>query len=197
MAALTEDNLRCLTDAGLASVIMSIDAHERSMSGIIPSDVVLQDQTRQRILQRCRHPDHREHHCQPPDRGYDRLPPFSSLGFPTCTSSHPLTALGSTYLSFSNSGLVNYTRDELLGVFERIKAMKRKSAPGGQPHESPPRCSATCAASRRSSGASPVSSISTSTGSSTLPVSLSEKLMCNIYEFDASKLIRRLHLLHD
>jgi len=59
---------------------------------------------------------------------YDKLPAFlTELGFHSCTFSYPLTTLGSSYLSFSNSSLVNYGTDELIGVFEKIKEMKRKS----------------------------------------------------------------------
>ena len=46
---------------------------------------------------------------------YDKLPAFlESLGFKSCTFSYPLTSLASSYLSFSDSGLVNYSKDELL-----------------------------------------------------------------------------------
>jgi hypothetical protein len=59
---------------------------------------------------------------------YAQLPEFlRELGFRSCTFSYPLTALNSSYLSFSESKLVSYTRDELLEVFERIKALKRNS----------------------------------------------------------------------
>jgi hypothetical protein len=59
---------------------------------------------------------------------YDKLPAFlTELGFESCTFSYPLTTLGSSYLSFSDSTLVAYTTGELLGVFEKIKQMKRRS----------------------------------------------------------------------
>ena len=46
---------------------------------------------------------------------YEKLPAFlESLGFTSCTFSYPLTSLASSYLSFSDSGLVNYTKDELI-----------------------------------------------------------------------------------
>jgi MoaA/NifB/PqqE/SkfB family radical SAM enzyme len=60
---------------------------------------------------------------------YAKLPAFlESLGFRSCTFSYPLTTLGSTYLSFSDSGLVNYTREELIEVFGKIQEMKRGNA---------------------------------------------------------------------
>jgi hypothetical protein len=59
---------------------------------------------------------------------YDKLPAFlKTLGFQSCTFSYPLTSLASSYLSFSDSGLVNYSKDELLQVFEKIKQLKRSS----------------------------------------------------------------------
>ena len=59
---------------------------------------------------------------------YDKLPAFlETLGFKSCTFSYPLTSLASSYLSFSDSGLVNYSKDELLQVFEKIKQMKQRS----------------------------------------------------------------------
>ena len=58
---------------------------------------------------------------------YAKLPEFlRSLGFTSCTFSYPLTTLGSSYLSFSKSGLVHYTNEELIAVFERMKALKKQ-----------------------------------------------------------------------
>ena len=45
----------------------------------------------------------------------------------SCTFSYPLTSLASSYLSFSDSGLVNFNNTELLALFENIKKMKRSS----------------------------------------------------------------------
>jgi MoaA/NifB/PqqE/SkfB family radical SAM enzyme len=59
---------------------------------------------------------------------YEKLPDFlRELGFASCTFSYPLTNLASSYLSFSDSWLVSYKRDELIDVFERIKRMKKRS----------------------------------------------------------------------
>src|SRR5204863_9719664 len=41
--------------------------------------------------------------------------------------SYPLTSLASSYLSFSDSILVSYRTDELIEVFSKIKAMKKGS----------------------------------------------------------------------
>jgi MoaA/NifB/PqqE/SkfB family radical SAM enzyme len=136
----TEENLRALTDAGLSSVIISIDA----------PDVAKHEQNRGlpgscRVIRRAN-----EFFAQAGVQttasitasrlieDYGRLPAFlTELGFSTCTFSYPLTTLGSTYLSFSENGLVNYTRDELIEVFEKIKTLKRESGfPVVNPRES-------------------------------------------------------------
>jgi MoaA/NifB/PqqE/SkfB family radical SAM enzyme len=58
---------------------------------------------------------------------YEALPDFlQSLGFDTVTFSYPLTYLGGNFLGYSTSDLVNYTTEELLQAFERIKAVKKR-----------------------------------------------------------------------
>jgi MoaA/NifB/PqqE/SkfB family radical SAM enzyme len=127
----TEQNLTQLAGSGLSSVIMSIDAHDvarhernRGLSGVcakirwanerlkqwgIPSTASV---TASRLLD-----------------DYERLPDFlRALGFAHCTFSYPLTRLGSSYLSFSESELVKYNREELIGVFEKIKQLKKRSS---------------------------------------------------------------------
>ena len=53
---------------------------------------------------------------------YDKLPTFlRALGFNSCTFSYPLTSLGSSYLSFSNSSLVSYETEQLVGLFDKMK----------------------------------------------------------------------------
>ena len=126
-----------LTDDGLSSVIMSIDAHE-----------VAQARKEPRLARRFAnrsgsptnfsregHPDHGEHHGQPVDRRLRQTAGVpGALGFKSCTFSYPLTSLASSYLSFSDSGLVNYKKDELLEVFEKIKQMKTpERVRGGEP----------------------------------------------------------------
>lgn len=191
----TEQNLRALADAGLSSVIMSIDAH----------DVAKHEQNRG-LPDVCRKIKRANEFFRSAGiqttasitasrlvEDYDKLPPFlEELGFPTCTFSYPLTTLGSTYLSFSNSGLVNYTRDELIGVFERIKAMKRKSRyPVVNPHES------LTEMQRHLRGEPERFGCLAGFKYFYLDWKLDlyrchywEKPMCKIYEFDASKLIR-------
>ena len=136
----TEENMRGLADDGLTSVIMSIDAH----------DVARHEQNRglQDVCRKIRRANEffRGAGVQTTASitasrlidDYEKLPAFlESLGFTSCTFSYPLTSLASSYLSFSDSGLVNYSRDELIGVFEKIKALKRNSGfPVVNPRES-------------------------------------------------------------
>jgi len=57
---------------------------------------------------------------------YGRLPAFlRELSFDRCTFSYPLTTLGSSYLSCSESDLVAYNKEELIEAFERVKDLKR------------------------------------------------------------------------
>lgn len=126
----TDSNMRALARNGLSNVIMSIDAtdaetHEkhRGLPGVCRTIAhanrvfaglgvqTTASVTASRLID-----------------DYDKLPAFlRSLGFTHCTFSYPLTNLGSSYLSFSGSGLVNYSPDELVGVFEHIQSLKRRS----------------------------------------------------------------------
>lgn len=136
----TEENLRALTDAGLASVIMSIDAHDvaRHEANRGLPDVCRKIRRANEFFAGVGIQTTASVTASRLIEDYDKLPAFlESLGFTTCTFSYPLTTLGSSYLSFSDSGLVSYTRDELIAVFERIKAMKRRSRfPVVNPRES-------------------------------------------------------------
>jgi MoaA/NifB/PqqE/SkfB family radical SAM enzyme len=126
----TDQNIRELASDGLSSVIMSIDAH----------DVARHEQNRGlpevcRKIQRA-NALFAELGVQTTASvtasrlidDYDQLPAFlTELGFKSCTFSYPLTTLGSTYLSFSDSKLVAYNTEELIQVFEKIKQMKQRS----------------------------------------------------------------------
>jgi len=126
----TDGNMRGLATDGLTSVIMSIDAHDiakhennRSLPDVCKKIKKANDffhsvgiQTTASITASRLIDD------------YDKLPAFlESLGFKSCTFSYPLTSLASSYLSFSNSGLVNYSKDELIELFGKIKLMKARS----------------------------------------------------------------------
>ena len=136
----TEQNMRGLADDGLSSVIMSIDAH----------DVAKHEKNRGlpevcRKIQRANEVFH-ELGIQTTASvtasklidDYEKLPSFlCELGFRSCTFSYPLTSLASSYLSFSDSSLVNYKTEELIQVFEKIKQMKQRSGfPVVNPSES-------------------------------------------------------------
>lgn len=126
----TEANMRALADAGLSSVIMSVDTHDiaqheanRGLPGVCEKIRRANEFFTERGIQTTASIT-----ASRLIEDYDRLPAFlRSLGFHSCTFSYPLTDLGSSYLSFSDSGLVQYSRDELVAVFEKIKAMKRRS----------------------------------------------------------------------
>ena len=191
----TEDNMRGLASDGLTSVIMSIDAH----------DVARHEQNRG-LPNVCRKIKRANEFFQSAGvqttasitasrliDDYDKLPPFlESLGFKSCTFSYPLTALGSTYLSFSDSKLVAYTRDELLEVFEKIKQMKKRS---GFPVVNPTASLADM--QRHLRGEKEVFGCLAGHKYFYLDWNLNlyrchywETPMCSIYEFDQSKLIR-------
>jgi len=126
----TEDNMRALASDGLSSVIMSIDAH----------DIAVHEKNRG-LPDVCRKIKRANEFF--PTLGvqttasitasrliedYDKLPGFlEALGFKSCTFSYPLTDLKSSYLSFSEGGLVSFTKDELYEVFAKIKRMKHTS----------------------------------------------------------------------
>jgi MoaA/NifB/PqqE/SkfB family radical SAM enzyme len=126
----TEENMRGLVGDGLTSVIMSIDAH----------DVAKHEQNRglPDVCRKIKHANEFFHGAGVQTTAsitasrliddYEKLPGFlETLGFTSCTFSYPLTSLASSYLSFSDSGLVNYSKDELIALFENIKTMKRNS----------------------------------------------------------------------
>lgn len=126
----TDRNMRELANDGLSSVIMSIDSH----------DVASHEKNRG-LPEVCRKIKHANEMfaslgvqttasvtASKLIQDYAKLPNFlASLGFKSCTFSYPLTSLPSSYLSFSDSNLVSYTTDELIGVFEKIKQLKKQS----------------------------------------------------------------------
>ena len=126
----TEENMRGLASDGLSSVIMSIDAH----------DAVKHEKNRglPDVCRKIKRANEFFHSVGIQTTAsitasrliddYDKLPAFlEALGFKSCTFSYPLTSLASSYLSFSDSGLVNYSKDELIELFEKIKRMKQRS----------------------------------------------------------------------
>lgn len=125
-----DDNLKALASDGLTSVIMSIDAH----------DVAKHEENRglPDVCRKIKKANEYFHSVGIQTTAsitasrliedYEKLPAFlESLSFTSCTFSYPLTNLASSYLSFSDSGLVNFNNAELLALFENIKRMKHNS----------------------------------------------------------------------
>lgn len=126
---LTRERIERLVDAGLVSVIISIDAAEvgkheqnRGLKGVCDRIREANEHFRQyqigttasvtmsRLI-----------------NNYQQLPSFlTSLGFDSVTFSYPLTTLNSSYLGYSDSELVSYTPEELNKCFEAIKALKQE-----------------------------------------------------------------------
>jgi len=123
----TRENVKEFIQAGLTSVIMSIDApdiavHEknRGLPGVCDTIKMansifhshgvetVASITASKLIE-----------------DYTKLPAFlESLGFDRCTFSYPLTNLPSSYLSFSDSNLVSYSQKELYEVFQKIIDLK-------------------------------------------------------------------------
>jgi len=126
----TEANMRGLAGDGLSSVIMSIDAHDVSKhekNRGLP-DVCKKIKHANEVFKELGVQTTASITASRLIEDYEKLPAFlETLGFTSCTFSYPLTALASSYLSFSDSGLVNYNNDELIALFENIKKMKHNS----------------------------------------------------------------------
>lgn len=126
----TEENMTGLAEDGLSSVIMSIDAHDvaRHEKNRGLPDVCLKIKRANERFAGLGVQTTASITASRLIDDYEKLPDFlRALGFKSCTFSYPLTHLSSSYLSFSNSSLVSYDRDELIGVFEKIKRLKIRS----------------------------------------------------------------------
>ena len=118
-----------LADAGLNSLIISIDA----------SEVDKHEQNRG-LRGVCEKIKQANEYCRELNVGttasvtmsrliddYNELPAFlDSLGFDSVTFSYPLTTLASSYLGYAESNLVDYTKEELNDRFDAIKALKEQ-----------------------------------------------------------------------
>ena len=191
----TEDNMRGLVRDGLSSVIMSIDAHD-----------IARHETNRGLPDVCRKIKRANEFFHSAGvqttasitasrliDDYEKLPSFlESLGFKSCTFSYPLTSLASSYLSFSDSGLVNYTRDELIELFEKIKGMKKRSGyPVVNPRESLDEMQRHLRGEKEKFGCLGGHKYFYLDWHLNLyRCHYWETPMCNVYEFDQSKLIR-------
>ena len=135
-----EENMKALASDGLTSVIMSIDAHDvaRHEKNRGLPDVCRKIKRANEVFHELGIQTTASITASKLIEDYGKLPAFlEELGFRSCTFSYPLTSLASSYLSFSDSGLVNFTKDELIGLFDQIKVMKRASGyPVVNPEES-------------------------------------------------------------
>jgi MoaA/NifB/PqqE/SkfB family radical SAM enzyme len=126
----TEQNMRDLAGDGLTSVIMSIDAHDvakHEKNRGLP-DVCRKIKRANEVFGELGVQTTASVTASRLIDDYDKLPAFlTELGFRSCTFSYPLSSLASSYLSFSDSKLVSYKTEELIQVFEHIKQMKRRS----------------------------------------------------------------------
>ena len=133
----TEENMRALAAAGLSSVIMSVDAHDvakHEANRGLP-DVCRKLRRANEVFRELGIQTTASVTASRLIDDYAKLPAFlESLGFTSCTFSYPLTSLASSYLSFSDGGLVSYTRDELVELFGKLKTLKRT---GGFPVVNP------------------------------------------------------------
>ena len=191
----TERNMRDLASDGLSSVIMSIDAHDvakHEKNRGLP-DVCRKIKRANEVFQELGVQTTASVTASKLVEDYDKLPAFlGGLGFKSCTFSYPLSSLASSYLSFSDSSLVSYKTEELIQVFEEIKLMKERSGfPVVNPKES-------LAEMQRHLRKQP-EKFGCLGGHKYFYLDWKldlyrchfwEKPMCNIYEFNESKLIR-------
>ena len=126
----TDQNMHDFARDGLSSVIMSIDSHEvakHEKNRGLP-DVCRKIQHANEIFAKLGVQTTASVTASKLIDDYAKLPEFlRTLGFRSCTFSYPLTSLPSSYLSFSDSNLVSYSNEELIGVFDKIKQLKASS----------------------------------------------------------------------
>jgi len=191
----TEQNMRGLATDGLSSVIMSVDSHDvlRHEKNRGLPDVCKKMKWANQILAELGIQTTASVTASKLIDDYDKLPAFlRELGFESCTFSYPLTALGSSYLSFSDSSLVSYRTEELVQVFEKIKQMKRNSGfPVVNPSESLNEMQRHLRGQREKFGCLGGHKYFYLDWNLNLyRCHFWETPMCSIYEFDSSKLIR-------
>ncbi len=120
--------IRELAEAGVSSFIISIDAatqeeHERNRG--LPGVCEKIRKANALIVELGLHSTASVTMSRLVD--YEALPGFlHTLGFNSVTFSYPLNHLGSNFLGYSESDLVNYTQEELLEAFERVKRLKKR-----------------------------------------------------------------------
>jgi MoaA/NifB/PqqE/SkfB family radical SAM enzyme len=126
----TESNMRDMAAQGLSSVIMSVDTHDvqRHEANRGLPDVCRKIRHANQVFAALGVQTTASVTASRLIEDYQKLPDFlRALGFSSCTFSYPLTSLASSYLSFADSKLVSYKTGELIEVFAKIKALKRRS----------------------------------------------------------------------
>lgn len=191
----TDQNMRGLADDGLSSVIMSIDSHDvaRHEKNRGLPDVCKKIKWANEVLAGLGIQTTASITASKLIDDYDKLPAFlREMGFESCTFSYPLTTLGSSYLSFSDSSLVSYRTDELVQVFEKIKRMKSASGfPVVNPSESLAEMQRHLRGEREKFGCLGGHKYFYLDWNLNLyRCHFWERPMCSIYEFDSAKLIR-------
>ena len=190
-----DDNMRGLASDGLSSVIMSIDAHDvakHEKNRGLP-DVCKKIKRANEFFHSVGIQTTASITASRLIEDYEKLPEFlEALDFKSCTFSYPLTSLASSYLSFSDSGLVNFSKDELIELFEKIKTMKHNSGyPVVNPTESLHEMQRHLRGEKEQFGClGGHKYFYLDWNLNMYRCHFWEKPMCNIYEFDQSKLIR-------
>ncbi len=191
----TDQNMRDLAGDGLSSVIMSIDAHDvakHEKNRGLP-EVCRKIKRANEVFAELGLQTTASVTASKLIDDYEKLPAFlTELGFRSCTFSYPLTSLASSYLSFSDSSLVSYKTEELIQVFEKIKHMKRNSGfPVVNPTESLSEMQRHLRREREKFGCLGGHKYFYLDWNLNLyRCHFWETPMCNIYEFDSSRLIR-------
>ena len=125
---LVPNKINEFTDAGLSSLIISVDAASREVHEKNRGLPGVCEKIRQanRILA-----DIGLHGtasvCMSRLVDYEALPDFlTSLSFTSVVFSYPLIHLNSNFFGWSNDGLVTYTDQELLAAYEKIQNLKQR-----------------------------------------------------------------------
>ncbi len=189
----TEQKIDALCDNGLSSMVLSIDSHDMGVhekNRGLP-DVCLKIKKANAHFKRRGIQVTASVTVSKLIEDYALLPDFlKSLGFENVTFSYPLQTLGSSYLSFSDSKLVSYTNEELITVFDHLKALKKDfhvfnpsaSMDDMQSHLRGEKERFGCLGGHKY--------FYLDWHLNLYRCHYWEKPMCNIYEFDESKLIR-------
>jgi MoaA/NifB/PqqE/SkfB family radical SAM enzyme len=187
--------MRAFARDGLSSVIMSIDSHNvnsHEKNRGLP-DVCAKIKRANEVFSELGIQTTASVTASKLIDDYDKPPAFlTGLGFKNCTFSYPLTWLGSSYLSFSDSRLVNYETEELIAVFEKIKQMKAHSGfPVVNPAESLSEMQRRLRKDPEKFGClGGYQYFCLDWDLNLYRCQFWETPMCNIYEFEQSKLIR-------